>query len=134
MQDLEKPILFFDGECGLCQGSVRLLASIDCHKRLFFAPLQGLTAQRYVSAELRTSLNTVVFKPAGSHSNKTQSDAILSALKACHRCARVGAYGMESIPKKWRDAAYNWIAEKRHTLGPELCSQQPSKFVSRQLP
>ena len=134
MQDLEKPILFFDGECGLCQGSVRLLAAIDCQKRLYFAPLQGLTAQRYVSAELRASLNTIVFKPAGSHSNKTQSDAILSALKACHCCARVGAYGIEKVPKKWRDAGYNWIAYKRHALSRQLCIVHSSKITSRQLP
>jgi len=134
VQDIEKPILFFDGECGLCQYSVRLLAGIDYKKRLYFAPLQGLTAQHYVTAELRASLNTVVFKPAGSRSNKIHSDALLGALKACHCCAGISAHGLQLLPKKWRDAGYYWIAHRRHALGPQLCLRQPSKIVSRLLP
>jgi predicted DCC family thiol-disulfide oxidoreductase YuxK len=38
-------IVFFDGECGLCDRSVRFLLRIDKNRRLVFAPLQGQTAQ-----------------------------------------------------------------------------------------
>ena len=41
---------------------------------------------------------------------------------------------LQLLPKKWRDAGYNWIAHRRHALGPQLCLRQPSKIVSRQLP
>ena len=134
MHDIEKAILFFDGECGLCQRSVRLLARIDFKRRLYFAPLQGITAQRFVPAEVRASLNTIVFKPVGSRSTHIRSQALIEALKACHWGAAAAAYGLQMIPKGWRDAGYNWIAQKRHALSPQLCPVQPSKITSRQLP
>lgn len=134
MQDIEKPILFFDGECGLCQRSVWLLARIDFKRRLYFAPLQGITAQRFVPAEVRASLNTIVFKPAGSRSTHIRSEALIEALKACHWGAAAAAYGLQMIPKGWRDAGYNWIAHKRQFLSRQFCPVQPSKITSRQLP
>ncbi|GIW44429.1 MAG: thiol-disulfide oxidoreductase [Candidatus Binatia bacterium] len=39
-------IVFYDGECGLCQRSVRWLLDHDPYQRLAFAPLQGRTAAR----------------------------------------------------------------------------------------
>ena len=132
MHDIEKAILFFDGECGLCQRSVWLLARIDFKKRLYFAPLQGITAQRFVTTEIRASLNTIVFKPAGSRLTHIHSQALIEALKACHWGA--AAYGLQMIPKGWRDAGYNWIAQKRHALNRQFCPLQPSKFINRQLP
>ena len=134
MQDLEKAILFFDGECGLCQRSVRLLARIDFKRRLYFAPLQSITAQRFVTAEVRASLNTIVFKPAESRSTHIRSEALIEALKACHGGAAAAAYGLQMIPKRWRDAGYKWIAHKRHALSRQFCPLPPSKFTSRQLP
>ena len=39
------PVLFFDGNCHLCNESVRLLLKLDSHRRLRYAPLQGETAR-----------------------------------------------------------------------------------------
>lgn len=41
----ERPIVFYDGVCGLCTRSVQLLLKLDRHHRLLFAPLQGTTYQ-----------------------------------------------------------------------------------------
>jgi predicted DCC family thiol-disulfide oxidoreductase YuxK len=38
------PVLFFDGECGLCNRVVRLMLRLDRRGRLRYAPLQGLRA------------------------------------------------------------------------------------------
>ena len=43
----EELIVFFDGDCLLCQGAVKWLNRIDGNDRLKFSPLQGETAKRY---------------------------------------------------------------------------------------
>jgi predicted DCC family thiol-disulfide oxidoreductase YuxK len=43
---IEKPIIFFDGVCGMCNTFVNVALRIDTHKKFLFAPLQGSTAQR----------------------------------------------------------------------------------------
>lgn len=40
----EPPIVFYDGDCGLCQFSVQWLIKRDPHGKLLYAPLQGETA------------------------------------------------------------------------------------------
>ena len=39
------PVLFFDGDCHLCNESVRLLLKLDRNRSLRYAPLQGETAR-----------------------------------------------------------------------------------------
>ena len=48
--------------------------------------------------------------------------------------AAAAAYGLQMIPKRWRDAGYKWIAHKRHALSRQFSPLPPSKFTSRQLP
>ena len=102
-------------------------------KRLYFAPLQGITAQRFVTTEVRASLNTIVFKPAGSRLTHIRSQALIEALKACHWGAAAAAYGLQIIPKRWRDAGYNWIAQKPCPQ-PTVLPLTAKKIINRQLP
>ncbi|MFT5357959.1 MAG: putative DCC family thiol-disulfide oxidoreductase YuxK [Polyangiales bacterium] len=41
---MNQTMVFYDGECGLCQKSVQWLLNHDSEGRLRFAPLQGSTA------------------------------------------------------------------------------------------
>lgn len=41
---IQNDLVFYDGECGLCDHVVQLLLKVDRHKRFVFAPLQGSTA------------------------------------------------------------------------------------------
>lgn len=43
-------VLFYDGECVLCNRSVQLAVRLDRHARLRHAALQGATAQRLLGA------------------------------------------------------------------------------------
>lgn len=53
-----KHLIFYDGECGLCDQAVQFILARD-KKRLFdFAPLQGKTAERWL--KLPPSVDTVV--------------------------------------------------------------------------
>lgn len=43
-----KHLVFYDGECGLCDHTVRFLLKIDQNKLFMFAPLQGETAAKFL--------------------------------------------------------------------------------------
>lgn len=40
-----KHLLFYDGDCGLCDHVVQFVLRVDKHKRFVFAPLQGEVAK-----------------------------------------------------------------------------------------
>lgn len=46
MAEHHKHLIFFDGECGLCDQVVQLVLKIDKQGLFLFAPLQGETAKR----------------------------------------------------------------------------------------
>lgn len=46
MSDLPDRIVLFDGDCAVCDATVRFLLDRDRDRRLHFAPLQGPTAAR----------------------------------------------------------------------------------------
>ena len=63
--DERRPVLLYDGECGLCAAVVRAMLREDAAARLRFAPLQGAAAQDYLRARgLPTSgFDSLVFVP-----------------------------------------------------------------------
>lgn len=45
-------LLFYDGECGLCDHTVRLVLQMDKEGKFLFSPLQGQAAKRLLPDEL----------------------------------------------------------------------------------
>lgn len=52
-------VVFYDGDCGLCQRSVAAIVKVDSKKELFFAPLNGVTYQSLIGGQ--SDMSTVVF-------------------------------------------------------------------------
>src|ERR1051325_10611658 len=88
------PVLFFDGECGLCNRIVRLMLRLDRRGVLHFAPLQGTTAQSYLRTHgLPTEdFDSLVFVPDWSRRAQPEflvrTDGALAALRAFGGAAR----------------------------------------------
>jgi predicted DCC family thiol-disulfide oxidoreductase YuxK len=57
-QNFDKPIIFFDSICRLCNHTINLLLKFDRHEKFYFAPLQGETAKKLL-AELPTIQPTI---------------------------------------------------------------------------
>ncbi len=115
--DIEaQPILFFDGDCGMCSRSVRLLMRSDRSGDLYYAPLQGTTAEALLPVELRRALSTAVYRKGRNNTLFLKSDAILHALidtdSPWRLCAKVALW----LPKFLRDAVYDFIARHRSQL------------------
>ncbi|ADE54396.1 thiol-disulfide oxidoreductase DCC family protein [Coraliomargarita akajimensis] len=109
------PVLFYDGDCGLCSWSVNFLARHDRRKRLKFAPLQGETAIARLPEEYRLQLSTVVYERSHQHFY-VRSGAILRALIDTESHLRWAAYPALCIPRCIRDWCYNRIVHNRHRL------------------
>lgn len=101
-------IVFYDGECGLCQRSVSLMARIDSKKELIFAPLNGETYKQFFKDS--SDLKTVVFY------NRKQiylkSEAIIEVCKSLGGIKKLAVL-LRILPLKLRDKIYDLIADQR---------------------
>ena len=117
------PVLFFDGECGLCHRLVRFLLRLDRVGRLRFAPLQGPTAQGYLRAHgLPTvDFDTLVYVPDWSQRDAPahlfRTAGVIAALRAIGGgTARTLATVIAIFPAVVRDAGYRVIGHWRYRI------------------
>lgn len=105
-------ILFYDGECGICNRSVQFLQRHDPDKRLRYEPLQGTVAEAVLPQELTRNLDTAVYcTPDGRL--LLRSDAVLHALIDTGTGWRFIASMTLKLPRSLRDPVYNRIAANR---------------------
>ena len=119
---LFKPVLLFDGECGLCNRAVRLLLRLDRESRLTFAALQSAAGQEY----LRThglpaeEFDSLVFVPDWTHRERREfllrTDGVLAALRECGEMGAELAAILGVVPAGWRDAGYRVVARWRYRI------------------
>lgn len=105
-------IVFFDGHCSLCNGTVDWLMSIDKNKRLKFASLQGETYRSMFHSNLdEANIDTIIYL---SDSKKYErSSAILmifSDIGGIWSLLKVFLF----LPLPIRDNFYKFIAKNRY--------------------
>jgi predicted DCC family thiol-disulfide oxidoreductase YuxK len=116
-------VLFFDGECGLCNRLVRMLLRLDQRARLKFAPLQSPVAQEY----LRThglpvaDFESLVLVPDWERRHHPEflvrTDGAIAALRAVGGFfPRVLAGALAVLPRPLRDAGYRLVGRWRYRL------------------
>ncbi|MFT6069044.1 MAG: putative DCC family thiol-disulfide oxidoreductase YuxK [Bacteriovoracaceae bacterium] len=76
---MDKPILFFDGVCSLCNGFVDFIFKYDLKEKFLVSSLQGKKASEVLPKSLVTDLNTIVLYKDGKSIQK--STAVLLVLK-----------------------------------------------------
>jgi predicted DCC family thiol-disulfide oxidoreductase YuxK len=104
-------IVFFDGLCGMCNRWVDVMLRLDRRGRLRFAPLQGATAQALLPAEtLRAAASLALLDGRGI---ALRSEAAIRALTHLGGPWRL-AGGLRLVPRRARDAAYDFIAARRY--------------------
>jgi len=118
---MRRPVLLYDGECGLCNRLVRVLLRADRAGRLNYAPLQSAPAQAYLLAQglPLTDFDSLVFVPdwnqpaLGAYRVRTSG-----ALAACAEVG--GGWGVVAwlrvVPAWLRDPAYKVVARARYRL------------------
>jgi predicted DCC family thiol-disulfide oxidoreductase YuxK len=105
------PVLFYDGDCGLCARAVQWSLGHDHRRLLRFAPLQGSTYAAIASADKPRDLETmVVHDGEGLH---VRSEAALRVLSYVGGPWRVLAGVARVCPRALRDAMYRFVANHR---------------------
>jgi predicted DCC family thiol-disulfide oxidoreductase YuxK len=117
------PVLFFDGECGLCNRLVRLLLRLDRRGRLRFAPLQGASAQDYLRAHRvpTKDFDTIIYVPQWSRRDRPEflvrTTGAIAALRAAGGViARTLAILLAIFPARLRDAGYRVVGRWRYRI------------------
>ena len=134
MTSTDYPIVFYDGNCGLCDRSVRWIMRCDRAGVFRFAPLQGETYAAIDDPSKPTDVATIVVLDATRL--LTRSDAALAILARLPgpypALARLGRI----LPRPIRDAAYRLVARHRLRLfgGPEACRLPTQSERERLLP
>ncbi len=120
-EDGRQPVLFYDGECGLCNWVVRFLLREDGVGRMRFAPLQSGPAQNYLRAQgLPTKdFDSLVFVPDWNDPKigaaRLRTDGALSAAAEVGGVWRVVSW-LRILPAWLRDPVYKLIAQTRYAL------------------
>lgn len=105
----DSKIIFFDGVCNLCNGFVDFL--LPRTEDLYFAPLQGTTAEELFPGLDPSDLGTVIFWNRGHI--ETESSAVLGALAESRRYLRWSVLILRLVPRFFRDGVYRFIARHR---------------------
>ncbi len=110
---IEKPIIFFDGVCNLCNSSVQFVIKRDKDEKFHFSSLQSDFAKKSLANEdvKVGDLQSIVLKDGNTILNK--SSAALTIAKNLNGLWPV-LYMFMIIPKFIRDWVYDLIAANRY--------------------
>jgi predicted DCC family thiol-disulfide oxidoreductase YuxK len=122
------PILFFDGECALCNKAAQLLIDATLESNLHFGSLQGKTAQGLLGTLSKTT-NSLMYWEAGVIS--FEKEAIVNTLKHSTRAGwkTIGKF-IRILPTPLVNKLYQWVAINRFNLfGKTECWIVSNRFV-----
>jgi predicted DCC family thiol-disulfide oxidoreductase YuxK len=109
-------VLFFDGDCGFCQGSAKWAARFDKRQQISLAPLQGkLAAEMGFTQYADAGGGTMVLLREPDGKCFLRSDAAIELARALGGLWRLFTVA-RVIPRPLRDAIYRWIARNRLRL------------------
>ncbi|NDK55935.1 thiol-disulfide oxidoreductase DCC family protein [Pontibacter fetidus] len=111
----DKAIVFYDGSCGFCQGSVQVVLKYNRKHNLYFAALQsGVLQQLLPAAQVPDPLpDAVLFYERGTL--YFASDAALHIARHLNFPLRLFSY-FRFIPVSFRDKIYSFIARHRYKI------------------
>lgn len=117
-------VVFFDGVCNLCQGSVRYLIKHDKKNALKFASLQGPYAKSFLPTTELKSLDSILFYDGKNLYKKSSAVLKLSKLLGgWHRLLLLG----HLLPVFIRNGLYDLVAKNRYQwFGKQNQCMQPS--------
>lgn len=107
----ERNIVFFDGVCHLCNSFVDFLVQQDKHRIIFYAPLQGATAQDLLALENQSRLSSILYLRKGLVYQESEAVLmIFSDLGGVYKMVLI----LKIIPAFIRNRIYRWVAKNRY--------------------
>ena len=134
---MSKPIVLYDGVCGLCNRLTQFLLKRDHHDRLRFASLQSDFAAAILNrhgADPKDLDTVYVVKDYDAPNEKllARSDAILHLGQQIGGVWSVAVLG-EVLPQVFRDWLYQQVALRRYRVfgKSESCMMPESKYRAK---
>ena len=128
-------MIFYDGHCALCQGTIVFVLKQDRSGELFrFAPLQGSKFAEDVAPERRAGLPDSIVVHTNDGAILVRSDAVLHILRRLGGVCKFWAGILAIVPGGLRDAVYNLIARIRYRVfgtREDLCPVIPPEWRGR---
>ena len=130
----KQPILFYDGECGLCHRFVLFVLKREPEPLFLFAPLFGDAFKEHFNGEEAPEFpdSLVLMTEAGDV--LTLSDAAIYVLKTLNPCWRRTAKVIGATPKPIRDFGYKCVAAVRKKIFEKpqgVCPLVPPEMAKR---
>lgn len=128
-----KHIVFFDGDCGVCNFWVQWILERDKKDRFMFASLQSDFGQKFLSERgLNTKIfNTIYLWSPGSYYLE-KSKAILKITNVLGGIYKLSGLG-KIIPSFLSDKVYDIVSKNRMKLANQKCylptPHQRAKFI-----
>lgn len=113
MNEINGPVLLFDGVCNLCSSSVQFVLKRNDKENVQFASLQSdFAANALKQSELPVDyLNSLVLLEQGK--TYVKSDAALQLAKHLNGLWKLGSIFL-IVPKFIRNPVYDWVAKNRY--------------------
>jgi predicted DCC family thiol-disulfide oxidoreductase YuxK len=127
------PILLYDGECGVCSGSIQWILAHERPNHLRFAALQSDLGKRLrAHTNVPENIDSVLWIETkdGQVKARQWSSALVSVLCYIGGPWRLLA-GIRIIPRPLRDAAYRLFARHRLKFAPTSCLIPPPETRPR---
>ena len=115
VDDIDRPVLLFDGVCNLCNASIRAIVRLDDEGEILFAPLQSDVATELlerIGMDPEYFDSVVLVEDGEAY---TKSDAILRVCRKLDGPVPL-LYPLIYAPKGLRDGAYDLVAEYRYRV------------------
>lgn len=132
-------LFFYDGECAFCQSRVQWLMDRDKFSSIYYAPLQGETAEQLLSplGSFSEELDTMVLLENVGQADQKLHTASTGVLRLAGKLPFPYSWAKVFllIPRFLRDPLYFFVAKRRQSLaGAENCRLPDSKSAARVLP
>ena len=116
VSEAQRPVVLYDGTCGLCHKSVKWILRHERDEDLLFAPLQGPTAERLRAAhpEIPANVDTVVLVDTDDKV-RLRSKAFLYVSKHLRGPWR-WAYAFRWFPGFLLNIGYRFVAAIRYRI------------------
>lgn len=115
VEQLDHPLLLFDGVCNLCNGFVRFVVKFDAEGEFRFAPLQSDVGQEILERHAMPTEDFETFVLVEDDQIHTKSEA---ALRVTRRLD--GPWPLLGpllyLPRRLRDVGYDLVANNRYRL------------------
>ena len=129
-----KPILFYDGDCGLCHRFVKFVLKHEEEALFLFAPLYGETFKEYIDERIALGLPDSLVLITANREMLILSNAAVYAMKTLSPAWRRVGTCIGVLPKPVRDFGYRCVAAIRKKIfrKPEgVCPIVPPEMRAR---